>query len=55
MQEQMVLQIRMLREPSGTYVAFVRPGAAVDVHVRFEVSRCREGLGAKTALMRFFL
>ena len=33
----------------------VRPGSVVDVHVRLEVARRREGLLADLALVGFFL
>ena len=33
----------------------VRPGSVVDVHVRFEVARRREGLLADLALVRLLL
>ena len=55
MQEQMVLQVGVLREPSRADVTLVRPGSAVDVHVGLEVPWSRERLGAEAAFVGFFL
>jgi hypothetical protein len=55
MQEQMILQVRMFGEPSRAYVTLVGPGTAVHVHVRLEVPRRRERLGAEAAFVGLFL
>lgn len=55
MQKQMILQIGVLGEPSRAYVALVRPGAAVHVHMGLEVSGRRERLRTETALVGFLL
>lgn len=55
MQEQVVLEVRVLAEAARADVALERPRAAVHVHVRLEVARRREGLGAQGALVRLLL
>lgn len=55
MEEEVIFQIGVLAETAGADVAFEWPGAAVNVHVRFEVSGSRERLGAEGALVRLFL
>lgn len=51
----MVLEVGLLAETALADGALEGPGARVDVHVRLEVSRSREGLGAEVALVRLLL
>lgn len=55
MQEQVVFQIRVFAESSVANVTLKRPRTVVHVHVRFQISGCRERLGAQSAFMRFLL
>jgi hypothetical protein len=54
-QEQVILKVGVLAEPSVADVALERPGPIVNVHVRFEVPGCRERLGAQSTFMRLLL
>jgi hypothetical protein len=54
-QEQVVLEIGVFAETPVADMALEGPGPIVDVHMRFEVSWCRERLGAQTTLMGLFL
>lgn len=54
-QEQVVLEVGVFAEAPVADVAFERPRAVVDVHVRLEVARRRERLGAQTALVGLLL
>ena len=54
-QEEVILQVRLLGEASGADVTLERPGPVVDVHVRLEITRRREGLGAEAAFVWFVL
>ena len=51
----MVLEVGVFAETATAHVAFERPRPAVDVHVRFQVARRRERLGAEGALVRLLL
>lgn len=55
MQEEVILQVRLLGEAARTDVTLEGPRAVVDVHVRLEVARRRERLGAEAALVGFVL
>lgn len=55
MQEQMVLEIRVLGKSSRANMAFERPRSAVHVHVGFEIAGRRERFRAQAAFVRFFL
>jgi hypothetical protein len=54
-QEQVIFQIRVFAESSVTNVTLERPRSVVHVHVRFQIARRRERLGAQCALVRFLL
>ncbi len=54
-QQQMVLEVRLLREAAVADVALVGPRPVVDVHVRLEIPRRRERLGAQRTLVRLLL
>jgi len=54
-QEQVILEVGVLAEPSVTDVALEGPGPIVNIHVRFEVPGCRERLGAQATFMRLLL
>jgi len=54
-QEQVILEVGVLAEPSVADVALEGPGPIVDIHVRFEVPGCRERLGAQATFMRLLL
>ena len=54
-QEEMVLEIGLLGEATVADVTLERPGPVVDVGMRFQVARRREGLGAEAAFVRFIL
>lgn len=54
-QEQVILKVGMLAEPSVAYVTLEWPGPIVNIHVRFEVPGCRERLGAQSTFMRLLL
>jgi len=54
-QQQVVLQVRLLAEAAVADVTAVGPGAAVDVHMRAEIAGRRERLGALRALVRLLL
>ena len=51
----MILEVGVFAEAAAADVALERPRSAVHVHVRLEVARSRERLGAKCALVRFLL
>lgn len=51
----MILQVGVLAEPPIADVAFKGPGPVVNIHVRFEVPRCGERLGAQSTLVRLLL
>ena len=54
-EEQVVLEVGVFAETATAHVAFERPRPAVDVHVRFQITRRRERLGAEGALVRLLL
>jgi hypothetical protein len=54
-QEQVILEVGVLAEPSVADVALEGPGPIVNIHVRFEVPGCRERLGAQATFMRLLL
>ena len=51
----MILQVGVFAESSVADVAFEGPGPIVDIHVRLEVSGCRERLGAQSAFVWLLL
>ena len=55
MEEQVVLEVGVLAEAAVADVTFERPRTAVDVHVRLEIPRRRERLGAQRTLVWFIL
>lgn len=55
MQKEVVLEIGVLAETARTHVTLERPRSAMHVHVRFQVSRCRERFGTQGALVWFLL
>lgn len=55
MQKQVILQVGVLAKPSIADVAFEGPRPIVNVHVRFEVPRCGERLGAQSAFVGLLL
>ena len=55
MKHHVVLQVGLLAESFVTHLAAVRPGAVVNVHVRAQVARGGERLGATRAFVRLFL
>ena len=55
MEEEVVLEVGVFAEATRTDVALERPRAAVHVHVRFEVARCRERFAAQGAFVWLFL
>jgi hypothetical protein len=54
-EEQMILKVGVLAEPSVADVALEGPGAIVNIHVRFEVPGSRERLGAQSTFMGLLL
>ena len=54
-QEQVILEVGVLAEPSVADVALEGPGPIVNIHVRFEVPRRRERLGAQTTFVGLLL
>ena len=55
MQEEVVLEVGVLGEPSGTYVALEGPRAGVHVHVGAQVAGGRERLAAQVAFVGLVL
>lgn len=51
----MIFQIRVFAESPVADVTFKRPRAVVHVHVRFQIARRRERLGAQSTFVRFLL
>jgi hypothetical protein len=51
----MILEVGVLAESPIADVAFKGPRTVVNIHVRFEVPRCRERLGAQSAFVRLLL
>lgn len=54
-QEEVILEVGLLGESSGTDVTFEGPRAAVDIHVRLEITGSGERLGAEATFVRLFL
>lgn len=50
-----ILEIRWLAESPIADLTLKRPASIMHVHVRLEIARCRETLGAKVTLVRLLL
>lgn len=55
MKEEMILQIRVFGEPSGTDVTFEGPRPRMDVHVRSEIAWGWERFAAQVAFVWLIL
>ena len=55
MQKEVVLEVRLFGEAAAADMTLEGPRAIVDIHVTFQVTGGREGLGAELALVRLFL
>lgn len=55
MQEQVVLEVGVLGEAPRTDVTLEGPRTGMDVHVRTEIARRREGFTAETAFVGLVL